>query len=549
MAARRPSLPRLLLIAVFLARPAAAQADGAFEARVDSAFARWTVATPGCAVGVAHRGRTLLTKGYGMANLEYGVPLGAGSVMESGSVAKQFTSAAVVLLQLDGKLNLDDDIRKHLPEVPDFGATITIRNLLTHTSGLRDQWGLLMLTGNPPSTQVHTLPLILHLVTRQQELNFAPGSDYLYSNTGYALAAIIVERVSGKSLAQFSKERLFGPLGMPQTEWRADHQKVVSGRATAYQRRPDGSYATLMPFTNVYGNGGLLSTMADMLKWNEALTNATVPGGKAMVEALEGRMRLNSGVTIPYALGLRHDTFQGRREIAHSGSTAGYSTFLTRFPDDGVSIAVWCSASDANPTAAAHRIASILLPATRPVLTPAPATAAEAAPWVGRYRDASTDDVFEVMSGANGMMIRMPGGMSAAIPAGAATYRTSNGFTFALSGAGVERVARVTDGDGPSRLFHTSEAPVAGSVRLEEYVGLYHSPEVGADYAIRVEDGALVLRYAHLPPERLTPHYRDGFAGSGRSIRFVRDTAGRVIELRIFAGRVLNVKFVRATGG
>ena len=160
-----------------LATSAAAQAPS-FESRVDSVFRRWNTNTPGCGVGVAQNGKVLLTKGYGMANLEYGVPLGANSVLESGSVAKQFTSAALALLQLEGKLSLDDDIRKYLPEVPDFGATITIRHLLTHTSGLRDQWGLLTLTGNPPTSQVHTLPLILHIVSRQRELNFPPGAEF-----------------------------------------------------------------------------------------------------------------------------------------------------------------------------------------------------------------------------------------------------------------------------------------------------------------------------------------------------------------------------------
>ena len=540
-------VPLLAATTLWLARPAMAQRDPAFDVRVDSIFSRWNTTTPGCAVGVSHKGRVLLTKGYGMANLEYGVPLGAGSVMESGSVAKQFTSAAIVLLQQDGKLTLDDDIRTHLPEVPDFGARITIRNLLTHTSGLRDQWGLLQLVGNPPTTQVHTLPLILHLVSRQQELNFPPGSEYLYSNTGYALAAIIVQRVSGKSLAQFSKERLFSPLGMTHTEWRDDYQKVVPGRATAYQRRPDGSYVTLMPFTNVYGNGGLLSTMDDLLKWNDALSNGTVPGGKAMVQALESRMRLTSGVTIAYALGLTNGTWQGRREVAHSGSTAGYQTYLTRFPDDGVSIAVWCNATDANPTAAARRIAALLLPAGRPSATPTAASAADAAPWTGRYRNDATDDTFEVGSGANGMTIRMPGGMSVATPAGSMTFRTTNAFTFAFNGTGAERTARVTDDEGSTSTFRFTETP--SNVPLNDYIGTYRSPELGADYTIRTEGEALVLRYAHLPPERLTPTYRDGFSGSGRSIRFVRGASGQVTELRIFAGRVRNVKFVRVTGG
>ncbi len=538
-----PVLP--LLVVPHLA---GAQPDRAFEARVDSIFGRWNTTTPGCAVGVAHRGRVLLTRGYGMANLEYGVPLGAGTVMESGSVAKQFTSAAIALLQLDGKLSLDDDIRRHLPEVPDFGTPITIRHLLTHTSGLRDQWGLLSLTANPPTQQVHTLPLILHLVTRQQDLNFPPGSEYLYSNTGYALAAIIVQRVSGKSLAQFSKERLFTPLGMMHTEWRDDFQKVVANRATAYQRRPDGSYATLMPFTNVYGNGGLLSTMADLLRWNEALTDYSIPGGKPLVDLLETRMRLTSGTTISYALGLTHGTWQGQREVAHSGSTAGYSTYLTRFPDQRVSVAVWCNTTDGNPTPAARRVAALLLPPPKREAAAPVADATTAAPWVGRYRNPDTDDVFQVLAGTAGMTIRMPGGMSPASLLGPGRFRTSNGVEFRFSGSGAGIRVEVVDGDGAVRTFEPLVVPSASDVSQGDYLGTYRSPEVGAEYTIASEGGRLVLRFAHLPPETLTPLYRDGFTGAGRGIRFVRDATGRVTELRIFAGRVRNVKFVR-TGG
>ena len=203
--------------------------------RVDQIFAGFRGESPGCAVGVSQQGKPVLTRAYGMANLEYGVPNTPETVFESGSVAKQFTAAALVLLAQDGKLSLDDDIRKYLPEVPDFGHTITIRHLLTHTSGLRDQWGLLALKGSPPGSQVHTLPLILDLVAHQKQLNFEPGTDYLYSNTGYALAAMLVQRASGKSLAEFGRERLFGPLGMTSTQWRDDYTRVVKGRAIAYE--------------------------------------------------------------------------------------------------------------------------------------------------------------------------------------------------------------------------------------------------------------------------------------------------------------------------
>src|SRR6185369_14057308 len=279
--------------------------------KIDAVFAHFTGKTPGCAVGLGRDGRAVYTHGYGMANLEYNVPITESTVLESGSVAKQFTAAAVVLLAQDRKLSLDDDIRKYLPEVPSFGGQrITIRNLLTHTSGLRDQWGLLGIEGLGPGTQVHSPLTTLDLVVHQKMLNFPPGTAYLYSNTGYALSGLIVQRVSGKTLDAFLQERLFRPLGMTHTQLRDDFTEVVPNRATAYNGSVANGFHTDMPFTNMIGNGGVLSTVSDLLKWNENLDHPTV-GGQPYVDALQTRMRLTSGRTITYALGLEVTDYRG----------------------------------------------------------------------------------------------------------------------------------------------------------------------------------------------------------------------------------------------
>jgi CubicO group peptidase (beta-lactamase class C family) len=220
-----------------------------------------------------------LIAAYGQADLEHPEPLTAATIFETGSLAKQFTAAAMLLLVQDGKLSLDDDIRRYLPEMPDYGTPITVRHLLTHTSGLREQWSLMTLTGNGPGTQAHTMPMILDLASRQRGLNFKPGAEFLYTNTNYALAAIIIERVSGQSLQRFTDQRLFQPLGMRETRWREDFRTVVPGRATAYAPAGDGFIAN-MPFTNVYGNGGLLTTVGDLLRWNAFLDKPSdLPGG------------------------------------------------------------------------------------------------------------------------------------------------------------------------------------------------------------------------------------------------------------------------------
>src|SRR5215216_5023200 len=297
MSASLRALCAALIVSVTTTSSAQQPVPAELSKRVDQIFARFDRKTPGCGVGLAKDGRTLYSQGYGAANLEYGVPNTDSTVFESGSVAKPFTASALVLLAQDGKLSLDDDIRKYLPEVPSFGGQkITIRNLLTHTSGLRDQWGLLGIEGRGPGSQVHSALTTLDLVSRQKMLNFPQGSRYLYSNTGYALAGLIVQRVSGKTLDAFMQERLFRPLGMTHTQWRDDFTEVVPNRATAYSGSAARGFHTDMPFTNMIGNGGLLSTMSDLWRWNENLDRPTV-GGKAYVDAMQTQMRLNNGRT------------------------------------------------------------------------------------------------------------------------------------------------------------------------------------------------------------------------------------------------------------
>jgi len=238
------------------------------RSRVDHVFAKWTAATPGCAVGVASGGRPVLAAGYGTADLEHDVAITPDTIFEAGSVSKQFTAASVLLLAREKKLSLDDLARKYIPELPPYSPDITIRHMLNHTSGLRDWGSVAGIAGWPRTTRVHTHAHVLEIVHRQHSLNFAPGTRWSYSNTGFNLAAIIVERVSGLSFQEFTRTRLFQPPGMTHTSWRDDYTRIVKGRAAAY-REHGTEFSTDMPFENVYGNGGLLTTVGDLLTWNE----------------------------------------------------------------------------------------------------------------------------------------------------------------------------------------------------------------------------------------------------------------------------------------
>ncbi len=438
MALALAGLPHAAAVHAQTARPAAAAVDGV--------FAKWTTATPGCAVGVAVGGTTVLTRAYGMADLEHDVPNTADTIFEAGSVAKQFTAMAVLLLAKDGKLSLDDPARKYLPELPDYGAPLTIRHLLNHTSGLRDWGSVAGIAGAPRTTREYTHAHVLDIVSRQKALNFPTGTQWSYTNTGFNLAAIVVSRVSGMPFAEFSRTRIFTPLGMTRTSWRDDHTRVVKGRALAYSSASDG-YHLDMPFENVHGNGGLLTTVGDLLKWNENFVTPVVGDG-ALVTTQMTAGTFNDGRPLDYGLGLFVHNYRGVRNINHSGSTAGYRAHLNRFPDSHTSVAVLCNVATGDATRSANLVSDLYLTGLQPVTptTPAPAvppmTPPPAAPQLAEFGGAYWSDEAEVMLTAaveNGALVikRRPDTVIALTAIGRNTFRGSIGtVTFHRDASG-----------------------------------------------------------------------------------------------------------------
>ncbi|MBA2260896.1 MAG: beta-lactamase family protein [Acidobacteria bacterium] len=389
------------------------------ESKVDAVFSRWTRVTPGCAVGVGRGGSPVLQKAYGMADLEHDVPNVPDTIFEAGSVSKQFTAAAVLLLTQERKLSLDDQARKYLPELPEYATPLTVRQMLQHTSGLRDWGEIAAIAGWPRTSRAHTHAHVLDIVGRQKALNFPSGTQWSYSNTGYNLAAVLVSRVSGKSFAEFSQERIFGPLGMTRTSWRDDYTRIVKGRAIAYSSAADG-FRTNMPFENVHGNGGLLTTVGDLLKWNENFVTPKV-GDAAFVKIQQEPGRLNDGQPHEYALGLTVRPYKGVPEVSHSGATAGYRAHLTRFPEQHLSVAVLCNVSTGTATQYAQTVAELYLgdaikamtapPAQRPARSATTFTpeTKDLAAYAGRYYSEEAEVVYEIaLDGAAIVMKRRP---------------------------------------------------------------------------------------------------------------------------------------------
>ncbi|MGH9241074.1 MAG: serine hydrolase domain-containing protein [Vicinamibacterales bacterium] len=530
----------VIAAAAFPGGGTAAQAPVAsIKPDVDKLFSsRWTTSTPGCAVGADVKGQPVVRAAYGMADLEHDVPNTPETIFEVGSVSKQFTAAAVLLLARDGKLSLDDKVRKHIPEMPDVAADITIRQMLNHTAGLRDWGSLASIAGWPRTTRVHTHAHVLDIVSRQRMLNFEPGTRWSYSNTGYNLAAILVSRVSGMSFADFTRTRLFEPLGMKDTSWRDDYTRIVKRRAIAYGEQK-AVFSTLMPFENVHGNGGLLTTVGDLMKWNANFVNPVV-GDARFVADMERRTKFNDGREHEYALGLYVDTYRGRREVDHSGGTAGYVAHLSRYPDHGVSVAVICNVTSGNATNNAKAIADLLLPPGRAADSPAsePLNAEEGPRYAGLYRSLKPAGVVTISVQKDRLVSSTFGALTRV-----ARHRFDAGGAYVLEFDG--RFLRVTDEFGTADDYERVEPWKPGVQELKPIAGRYVSDELELTVNLALDGDRLVVNRGPAGTLQLNPVFPDGFQSGAGWVVVRRDGSGRVTGFSVNQDRVWDLRFDR----
>ena len=551
----------LTALALLLAIPNTAPLQGqSAKPRVDSIFATFDKRdAPGCAVAVVDGGRTAFSKGYGMASLEHDVPITPTSAFYAASVSKQFTAFAVAMLAQQGKLSLDDDIRKWFPEVPDFGKTITVRHLIHHTSGLRDYFGLLGMTGWPSDGPV-TEARFLDLVSRQKALNFDPGARHLYSNTGYVLLSILVKRVSGQSLREFTDQHVFSPLGMTNSHFRDDHTTLVKNRAFAYSPRA-GGWQMNVPGFDVVGDGGLFTTVEDLAKWARNFDDRTV-GGDELAARVLTRGRLTSGDSIPYAYGLIHNVYRGQQVIEHGGAYGGYRTHLLRFPSHRFAVATLCNASTANAAQLSQRVATVYLGDR---LAPAAQAAAQAAAsgtstassgvrlsreqlarYAGAYWDAKTESMRRIE--VRDSTLAVAGTPILLLPVSETTFRASTAnasVTFAAGRDGSMTMVE-TAPSGEKSTYRRMPAPKIDARTLAEYAGDYVSEELGVTWNIVPRGDTLILRRGPVPDITLQPVFVDAFNSPGGVVRFTRAANGGVTGLVVGAGRVTGFVFRKA---
>jgi CubicO group peptidase (beta-lactamase class C family) len=550
---KRPILALLLGVVSLsaLAQKIAPPPDAASE--VENIFAPFNhTDTPGCAVGVSIDSATVLSAAYGMADLEHNISLSPDSVFEPGSVTKQFTAAAVLLLEQEGKLSLDDPVRKYIPELPDYGSTITVRHLLNHTSGLRDWGSVAAIGGWPRTTRVNSNMNVLDIATRQKVLNYPPGAEWSYTNTGFNLLAILVGRVAGKSLAEFTRERIFVPLGMTSTEWRDDFQRIVHNRAIAYSQI-GGATRQEMPFENAYGNGGLLTTVGDLLRWNRNFTEMKV-GGPAFVKEQQQQGRLNDGRTVAYAAGLEVLSYKGLREVSHPGSTAGYSGWLGRYPDQGLSVALLCNTAAADPIQLAHAVADVYLAGVLPkraAQAPVQVDSASLKARAGLYRSLRDHRTISIELKDDHLVAVRPGSDA---PPSMMKVVSAKSFIVGEDGPIAEFEAdssgkvvrlRFEDDEGKPYYYEKVEWANPSHADLDAMTGEYASDEAEVTLRVAFEQDRLVIRRRPDAIIPLTPTYRDGFSSSLGSVRFIRDSGGHVIEMSIGGQRVWDLRLRR----
>ncbi|MBI3790019.1 MAG: serine hydrolase [Gemmatimonadetes bacterium] len=554
-------MPRLLLAllpAALLGAALRPAADPAPKA-VDAIFAAYDhTNTPGCALGVYRDEKIIYSRGYGMADLNQGLAITPHTVFYLASMSKQFTAAAIALLAEQGKLGLDDPIRKYVPELPAWAEPITVRHLVHHTSGIRDYLGLWGMSGRSFADELPE-EQALDLIARQRATDFPVGSRYSYSNSGYLLLTIIAKRAGGQTLRQFTTANIFAPLGMAATHFHDDNTEIVASRAEGYQPHAGGGFEIVRTSFALVGDGGLYSTVEDLLKWDANFYhNRLGSRGQALVDQLLTPGTLADGKKQEYAWGLVPGTYRGLQTVAHGGSFIGFRTALTRFPTEHLSVAVLCNDYTANPDAMALKVADLYL-ADRlsPVATTAGATpttgvavaAAKLDAMAGRY-DLMPGLVFDFARQGDAFTARQLGTAqsmpltarsdstfeSAAIPGQLIFHASPSGPMLEVSALGAERAPRLTIPPAPT------------AAELAPYAGRYTSEELDSWTVIAVRDGKLMARPRYGAWAPLEPVRKDAFVVSGAAAVFDRDKRGGVTGFGLSAARTRNVRFTRVSG-
>ena len=524
---------------------------------VDKLFSQWDKKySPGCALAVVKDGKIIYKQGYGLANLELNIRVTPQSVFYIGSVSKQFVTMCITLLAKQKKLSLDDDIRKFVPELPDYGHPITVRHLIHHTSGLRDYLSLLGIAGIDYGT--YHQDDVVELIARQRELNFAPGEEYLYSNSGYFLLALIVERASGKGLREFAEENIFKPLGMKNSHFHDDYRMLIKNRASGYFPAENGRYRNFISTFDCVGSGGLFTSVEDLFLWDQNFYHHKV-GGKDLIDLMHTKGKLNCGKELDYAFALSIGKYKGLKTVGHGGALGGYRSALVRFPEQNFSVICLSNLSSFNPSRLAQQVADIYLTdhfkeETQPLSKPAEKVKfitlqrKELQDKAGAYIDPKTGAFRRLDLRGNALILEMSGQRLTLAAVNETEFKVLKApvdtvIKFEKQKKGKPMLMHIYREREKSETYESFKLVKPTPEQLKEYTGDYYSDELQVTFRLALKEGKLHFVHKNAPESPLQPTLKDKFTERGYRINFIRDEEKKLTGFTLDAGRVKNLRF------
>ncbi len=526
--------------------------------KVDKLFSKWdSTVSPGAALAIIKDGKIIYKRGYGMANLEHNIPLTSTSVFRIGSTSKQFTASCIAILALQGKISLDDDIRKYIKELPKYQKPITIRHFLHHTSGIRDYLTLTDIAALP-NDHFYTPEDSVEVLSRQKGLNFLPGEEHLYSNSGYFLLGVIVERASGKSLNDFAQIHIFKPLGMKNTHFHDDHTMVVKNRADGYSPLKKGFRIDMTTLDHV-GDGGVFTTVEDLFLWDQAFYSYKL--GKELMELIQTPGMLNDGEKLDYAFGLSINEYKGLKRVSHGGGFVGFRAQMARFPEQKFTVICLANLGTINPSRLCLQVADIYLadklkkdvevPEEKEKVKAVTLSKEELEDKTGNYQDERTG-TWTIISMKEGKLVMEAWGRKYDLtPVSKTRFQAldasfDNSIEFFPDDKGKIRKALLTieGGEEINLLKARPLSPLTPS-QLKAYAGEYYNDELPVTYKLAVEKGSLFFKHKNAPEGALKAMDRDKFTIRWFNIEFVRDKRKRIKGFVLGAGRAANIEFVK----
>ncbi|MEP7252097.1 MAG: serine hydrolase domain-containing protein [Ginsengibacter sp.] len=531
---------RLLFIFLFVFQFSSGQTWQDTLSLIDKQFSQYLPNNPGCQLSISRNGEIIFSKAWGMADLERVVPLSTNSIFEAGSVSKQFTAAAILLLEQQGKLSLDDNLRKYIPELPDYGIPITLRQMLHHTSGIRDWSDIVELTGWPRGQKFYTNDDVLEIISHQKHLNNKPGDKFSYSNSNYILFAIIIKRVSGLSLAAFTQKYIFDPAGMLHTQWRDDPNRIVPNRAIAYSKSGSG-FKTDMPNEYAYGHGGLLTTTEDLLKWNNFYQRGKFGTPSLLSKQIETEP-LNSGVMNPYAAGLFINKVMGWDNISHDGATASYRAYLETFPELHLSICILSNTSQFNIDNVESTIRKIFVPYKKGKIIKTDSgfklSNAYLNNLAGMYVNERNRSTFHLSVKGDTLML------DNYLPLRASSKHIFKADNFLLEINGTKG-SYIPFSPRDTIPFTKVKPANLSKENIAIYEGNYFSGETNSLLTIHSDSSKLLIRLNVDKDYELIPTYKDAFTIDelGCNVQFIRSPQNKISAIKFYFWRTLGIEF------